>query len=285
MSGSSILAHVQPPQAAFVVIVSVLGAVGFHRLSAPATGAQRTARGRRRLWCWFAGLTVVIVAELPPLGTYVDERFSAHMVQHLLFCFVAAPLFVLARPGVALARTITPRSRGSSGARTARLALRRSLSPAVGWVLFVGFVWVVHFSVLYDLAVDNAALHSLEHAGFLVTAVLLWRPLLGPRSSALPDVLKMPYVLILMPALAFCGLAIFSADHPLYSSYQSFPDSLADQRLGGAIMWVLPIVVLLPLLLGLVVAWWRHEEKIQALIERPPPRHPARQPAPPDVRR
>lgn len=81
--------------------------------------------------------------------------------------------------------------------------------------------------------------------------------------------LKIPYVLLLMPALAFCGLAIFSADHSLYSSYRPFPGSLADERLGGAIMWALPIVALLSLLLGLVVAWWRREERVQALLEGP----------------
>jgi putative membrane protein len=268
---SVILAHVGSSQAALVLAVSILGAIGFHRLSAPRTNQPRSARGRRRLWYWFGGLTVLMAAELPPLGTYVDERFSVHMVQHLIFCFVAAPLFVMARPGVVVARTLSPRMHRSDAVRTARRVLGPALSPAIGWSAFVGYTWVVHFTPLYDFALSNPAVHSVEHVGFLVTAVLLWRPVLGPRQSALPDVLKVPYVLLLMPALAFCGLAIFSADHPLYSSYRSFPGSLADQRLGGAIMWALPIVALLPLVLGLVVAWWRREERVQALLEGPAP--------------
>ncbi len=52
-----------------------------------------------------------------------------------------------------------------------------------------------------------------------------------------------------------------------HSSYRSFPGFLADQRLGGTIMWALPIVALLPVVLGLVLAWWRREERVQALLD------------------
>ena len=269
--GAAVLAHVGSPQAAAVVLGTLIGLVGFTHLSVPTGGRARTARNRRRRWAWDGGLLVIAVAELPPLGTYVDERFSVHMVQHLLFCFVAAPLLVLARPGPTFARLLD-RPSGAVPRRSLLQPVGRTLgSPVVAWLFFVGYVWLVHFTGLYDLALDHAGVHLLEHAGFLAAAILLWRPILGPRTDSLPGPTPVLYVLVLMPAMAFCGLALFSADHVLYDAYGTSPSALADQRLGGALMWALPIVALLPAILALVVRWWRREEQAQALRDASTP--------------
>ena len=170
--------------------------------------------------------------------------------------------------GAGLRRLGWPRGTVERAARR----VRPLASPVACWAAVVGYIWVVHFSAIYDLALDNAGIHLLEHLGFLVAAVLGWLPVLGPRHLTLPDPLKVLYVLVLMPALAFCGLAIFSADHVMFTSYAARPDALDDQRLGGMAMWILPGAALLPLGLALVVRWWRREEQAAARAEqRVPP--------------
>ena len=51
-----------------------------------------------RLWCWVAGVGLVVLASTPWMERLADESFAGHMVQHLVVIIGAAPLLVLARP-------------------------------------------------------------------------------------------------------------------------------------------------------------------------------------------
>jgi cytochrome c oxidase assembly factor CtaG len=50
-------------------------------------------------------------------------------------------------------------------------------APSTGWVAFALAFWVWHAPALYDLALDYLW-HHIEHACFLVSALLFWRPLI-----------------------------------------------------------------------------------------------------------
>lgn len=255
------------PEHLLTVGVAVVSLVAYQWATAPRNGAARRARSRRRLWCWRVAIASIVVVQLPPFDGWVEESFAAHMVQHVVLLSVSAPLLVLARPGAAAGAVARAAGWSSSTLHRVRHASSVLCSPAVCWAAVVGYVWAVHFSPVYDLAVRNDAVHLAEHVGFLVAGVLAWVPVLGPRHLALPDPLAVLYVMVLMPALTFCGLTLFSADHTLYSSYADQADPLGDQRVGGMLMWILPGAALLPLVLWLVVRWWRREEREIALVE------------------
>ena len=55
--------------------------------------------------------------------------------------------------------------------------------PAAVWLLSVGVLWFWH-AAPYDAALDSEPLHLLEHASFLVTAVLFWHVVVGVRGAA-----------------------------------------------------------------------------------------------------
>lgn len=197
---------------------------------------RRTGRGGRRPGLFGAGLAVVALALLSPVATYAEGLLSVHMVQHLLLVLVAAPLLVASFPG------------------------RRRASPLVAWTAFAAAGWVVHFSPLFDLALRHAPVHAFEHVLFLGSGLLFWAPILhdGPSGPSYPA--RLLYLALAMPQNTFLALAIFSADHPLYGSYVRQarpwgPSVLADQRLGGGIMWVAGDVTLLVAVL-LVAARW-----------------------------
>ena len=259
----TLLAHVSATQSAVVVAAAGGAALAAPWLSTPSSRPEVAARTARRNRAWVAAMAVIVLCEVPPLGTWVDERFSAHMVQHLVLCFVAAPLIVLARPGRFWTRVASPDLTRSAPLRRLRRA-RLGRAP-VGLALFTSYVWLVHFTPIYDVALDVPVAHLVEHVAFVGTAVLLWAPVLGRTSGALSGVGSALYIMVLMPVVAFCGLAIFSADQVLYRTYAVQPDALSDQRIGGAIMWVLPIVVLLPMLLALTVRAWRNEERVDSM--------------------
>ncbi len=55
--------------------------------------------------------------------------------------------------------------------------------PLVAWALFAAVMWFTHFSPLFDAALEDFTLHRLEHALFLVSALLFWWPVIGADPS------------------------------------------------------------------------------------------------------
>ena len=119
-------------------------------------------------------------------------------------------------------------------------------------MLFAGVNWGWHFSTLYDQALENPPLHYLQHATFLVAALLFWWPVVGadPGRWRLPYPVRLFYLFLAMPQNSFLGVALMSAPVVLYQHYLTNlrdwgPTAIADQNLGGILMWVFGDVVFL----------------------------------------
>ena len=224
---------------------------------------------RRRVAAWIAGIAVLAVALCSSIDVYSQVLFSVHMVQHMLLVFLVAPLLCLGAPMTLLLRVATPAQRTG---RILPVLHSRPLAvlthPLVDWCLFTAVMWGTHFSPLFELALENGWVHIGEHTLFLVVGFLFWWPVVGadpgPRPMAYP--VRLGYVLLQMPQNAFLGLTLFTATQLLYPYYGTLglswlPDPLADQGLGGGLMWVAgDLMFLVPVLL-VVVAWLRDEER------------------------
>ncbi|MBX5470387.1 MAG: cytochrome c oxidase assembly protein [Thermoleophilaceae bacterium] len=235
-------------------------------------GVRRAARWPAwRSASFLAGVAAALLALCSGLDTYADTLLTLHMVQHLLLTMLAAPLIVAASP-VALALRALP---GRSASRRGLLALLRSrplralASPPVAWLLFTGTTLATHLTGFYSLALRHDAVHSLEHALYLGTALLFWVPLLDADplvSRPLGLVGRSVYLLAAMPAMAFVGAVMSFSDHPLYAEYVAPAralgrSALSDQKDAGALMWVGGKLAMALLLL--VSAWLilRREER------------------------
>jgi putative membrane protein len=221
-----------------------------------AAVAYLAATRRVRRWpaartaAFLAGLTVAGVA-LVALDAAAHRRLSAHMAQHLLLVFGAAPLLVAGSP-VALwlrATRRTPRAR-----RAAPLAAALG-HPLLGWAALPAVMALTHFTAVYGLALEHPLVHAGEHAAYLLAALAFWRPVLGAdpvrrRPGAVGRVL---YLLLAAGPLAVVGVAMQSSRRPWYGAYAERPGALADQHAAGALMWVGGGVVLAAILLA--VAW------------------------------
>ncbi len=140
--------------------------------------------------------------------------------------------------------------------------------PVVSWLLFAAVMWASHFSPLFDLALENEWAHRLEHVLFLATALLFWWPVVGPDPSPwrMAPPVKVLYVGLQMPQNTFLALAIYMATVPLYSHYVTTvrswgPTPLEDQQVAGGIMWLAGDFAFLTMLILLVLAWMRHEDR------------------------
>ncbi len=206
------------------------------------------------------GLAVVLIAIQSPLDTFGAFSLQVHMVQHLLLMLVAAPLILLSAPRSPLLTAmpgwfhewLAPFARW----RLPRAVLQRLLHPISTWLLFVAALWLWHSPQLYDLALRNAGWHRVEHASFLITAILFWWPVVRPYPSRLAPLRwwLIPYLFLAgVQGTALAGVITFS-DRVLYSHYAITPNvwglsALADQNLAGAIMWVpTSIALLIPML-------------------------------------
>ena len=230
-----------------------------------------------RARCFTAALMALGLALLSPLDALSNALASAHMVQHLLLLLVAAPLLALSAPSSAILRGSPLALRRASGRWRRRLGLTHGnlgvlRHPAAVWLLSVGVIWFWHAATPYDATLDNQLLHVLEHASFLVTAVLFWQVVVGVRGAArVSGGLGVLLVFAMAMQSVFLSVLLTFARTPWYSGYAATTapwglDPLTDQRLAGVIMWIPAGGIYLVVALALLVAWIRATEREEVAL-------------------
>jgi len=201
----------------------------------PRAGLGRPAR-------FMAALLVLLVALNGPLHDLSDYYlFSGHMVQHLLLTLVVPPLLLTGTPPWMADALVRPLGRARPLGALMRAATRPVPALALYAVALIGW----HLPGPYNAALEHHRLHILEHLLLIVTALVAWWPVLSP-SARLPRLHYGAQILYLfafgMPMTVVAAM-ITGAEHTLYPFYAAAPrlfelTPLADQRLGGLIMWV-----------------------------------------------
>jgi putative membrane protein len=209
----------------------------------------------------YAGSLLVILGALNgPLHHLSDEYlFSAHMVQHLLLTLLVPPLFLAGLSGW----MVDYATRDHRVFTVARFLTR----PLIAFVVPNAVLAAWHFPGPYGLAMESHDVHIVMHLTLMVTAGMLWWPVLSP-TEGLPRVsrpMQLLYLFALGLPMSLIGAFITLADHPLYEFYVTVPrlfglDPLEDQRIGGLIMWVPGMLVFWS---AMTVVWfrWSHEER------------------------
>jgi putative copper resistance protein D len=224
---------------------------------------------RWRIAAWLAGVAALAIALVSAVDVYAESLFTVHMAQHLLLAMVAPPLLALGAPMTLALRAASPNIRRSVLLPVLHSWPVKAISwPPVGWTFFAVVMWATHFSPLFDAALENEALHSVEHLLYLMAGVLFWWPVIGadPMRWRLRPVARMAYLAAQMPFNTAVGLAIYFAPTILYPHYASLgrtwgPDPLTDQQLAGIVMWGFGDVILLGALILAVEGWLRADEK------------------------
>src|SRR5882724_8781941 len=207
-----------------------------------ATLASRRPERRGPPLAFFAGCAALLAALNGPLHDLSDwYLFSAHMVQHLVLTLVVPPLLLKGLPAEmadALLRPLLARPLTAAVARTVTRPLPAFSLYAVG---LIGW----HLPAPYNAALEIHGWHVVEHLVLLVTAVLGWWPVLSPSRALppLPYAAQLPYLFVFGMPMTVVASMISGAEQVLYPFYEAAPrivdlTPLADQRLGGIIMWV-----------------------------------------------
>lgn len=128
-----------------------------------------------------AGIALVLLALVSPLDPVGEEYLlSVHMAQHLLLGDLA-PLLLVAGISGPLALFVVPRPllRAIGHSRGARRVLRVVGHPATALVVWTVVTAGWHLPGMFEAALENRAVHDLEHATFVLAGTLIWIHILG----------------------------------------------------------------------------------------------------------
>ncbi|GAA4330409.1 hypothetical protein GCM10023144_18070 [Pigmentiphaga soli] len=211
---------------------------------------RKAGRGRGvgvgRAAAFYAGLLALVAALVSPLDALGGLLFSAHMVQHEMLMIVAAPLLVLGRPLAVWAWALPAAASGGiaracRGPVLGRIWDALTYAPAA-WALHGIALWAWHVPALFQAALADDGIHTLQHASFFVTALLFWWAPLGAQSRAGQGA-SMLYLFTTMVHTGALGALLTLSPTLWYPAYGDSAaalgfDPLEDQQLGGLVMWV-----------------------------------------------
>lgn len=192
------------------------------------------------------GWLQLVVALLSPIDALAERLFWVHMVQHEILMLAAAPLLVLGRPlPVFLWALPAPLRRrvARPATRWLRRPWRALSSPACAFSVQAAVLWGWHAPAAFSAGLRNADIHTLQHASFLFAATLFWWSLLAARRDRRRDALAALWLFATMLHTGLLGALLTFAPTVWYAPYLATAPAhgfapLADQQLGGLIMWV-----------------------------------------------
>lgn len=259
-----------------LLIVALLYALGIRY--ALRVGLIRRAQPWR-IAAFVGALVTLEVALQSPVDAWADIYLWAHMAQHLLLIFVAAPLLLLGAPIWPLWRSIPLPARRASmrwlmrqpGPRRAAFALNHTLTtPRVVWALFVVNFTIWHVPALYDLALRYQTIHDVEHGLFLLTALLFWAQVIPsmPLKPRLTYLWQMLYTFSAGLALSAVSMVYVYDPTPIYPYYAAVHrapgmiTALVDQGGAAELMNAAGAILFGTLFMVLMALWLEADERI-----------------------
>jgi putative membrane protein len=217
---------------------------------------------RLQVTCWVLGvLTTWIAADWPVHVVAEQMNYSVHMLQHLLFAMVAAPLLLLGMPAWLARWVLRPPNR--------LFRIVRGLSRFLPALIVFNVVLVVtHWPALVNASLESPLLHFSVHTVLFLSSFIVWMPLLSP----LPEIprlaapLRAVYLFLqsVVPTVPASFLT-FGA-FPLYAFYKGKPhlwglSTLEDQQVAGLIMKIGAGMLLWALIAVFFFRWAADEER------------------------
>jgi putative membrane protein len=193
----------------------------------------------------FGAALLVGVAGLVLLHGPAERYASAHMLQHVLLGDLAVALALVALRGPLFFAFVPRPLRRALRLRAVRALLRPWPSLAVWGALL--YLW--HVPALYGLALQFHAVHTLQHASFILGGCLVWMQLIDPARRRLLGLWgSLGYAFAVMVVAQPLVAMLILSYRPLYPAYEAQGafgmTPLADQNLAALVMAVEMFLVL-----------------------------------------
>ena len=232
---------------------------------------------------WLIGCVTLVFATGSGVRAYGSAMFSMHMVEHMTLNMFVPVLLVLGAP-ITLALRVLPSAAPGAPPGPREWIVRAVHSPftaflsnpITAFVLFVGSLYAVYFTPLFDILVRPHWGHELMSLHFLLTGYLFYWGIIGvdPGPRRLPFIARLVLLFATMPFHAFFGIAMMTKTSALGGNYYAtvalpwIPSLTDDQHLGGAIAWGASEVPLVMVVIALVTQWARQDRRTSARSDR-----------------
>jgi cytochrome c oxidase assembly factor CtaG len=252
-------------------------------------GRPRPRAQAGRAVAYQAGLLLALLAVVSPMGYWSYRFIWVRNLQDVVLAIAAPALIVLGAPwrplrqGLGLdGRLNRPDQRtagdeaagdepagdepagGESAGRTWPPGWRAV--PILVTVVFCAIWWLWHLPAPFDAALRSSALYAIEVVSYLTAGILLWLQLIEspPLRPQLAPLRRVVLVLAVATSGTVLGLIrVYNAGlvYPAYLGFRHHVLSVvADQQVGGAVLWVIPLVPLSVLAVALAIGWLQDEE-------------------------
>jgi len=240
------------------------------RRHVPASAAEREER-RRRTVLFSVGMAVLWFASDYPMHDLAEGYlYSVHMVQHMLYTLVAAPLLIAGIPAWMWRTVLRP--------RPIFVVFRFLTRPVVALIVFNGLLVFTHWPAVVAAAVGSELTHFTLHVVIVGSAIVMWWPVVSPLVE-LPPLTPPAQILYLFAQSITPTIpaSFLTFGHTLlYPVYGTFPriwgiSALTDQLTAGLIMKIVGGLILWGFIAVIFFRWHAREERDgwDALAYRP----------------
>lgn len=236
-----------------------------------------------RLISWMFGCLALVFVTGSGVRAYGSAMFSVHMGEHMALNMFIPVFLVLGAPVTLALRALPPAGTGQPpGPREWILRLVHSpitafLShPVVAFVLFVGSLYAVYFTPLFNTLVRYHWGHEFMSVHFLITGYLFFWGIIGidPGPKRLPFAGRLGLLFAVMPFHAFFGIATMTMTTAIGGDFYRNIDLpwlsnvIDDQHLGGAIAWGASEMPVIVVVVALVAQWARQDRRTAKRTDR-----------------
>jgi putative membrane protein len=220
-----------------------------------------------RIGLFALGIALLVIAVASPVAQIGEEElFAFHMAQHLLLgdlaplCLLAGLTGPVLRPLLALPGV---------------MRLRTLANPFVALPIWAANLALWHVPAVYEAAVENGAVHALEHTAFFTAGIILWLPVLEtlPAPEWFGSGAKLAYIVGVRLVATVLGNVFVWSGGSFYDVYEDGADYLGlspegDQSLAGSLMMLEGSLVTVVAIAWLFLRMAQEGEIRQELIEQ-----------------
>lgn len=224
-----------------------------------ARTGQPTPRGRKILF--FSGLGLLwLASDWPMHDLSEDYLYSAHMVQHMVFTLVAAPLLITGMPAWMWRGLLEP--------GPVRKVFAFCVKPVMALLIFNGVLLFIHWPAVVEASVTSELAHFSLHALAVGSGVVMWWPIVSPLPE-LPPIsppAQMLYLFFQSLAPTIPASFLTFGHRPLYRIYETFPriwgiSAMSDQMVAGLIMKIAGGLILWGVIAAVFFRWANREQR------------------------
>jgi putative membrane protein len=239
-------------------VVMALAAAGIlYSLGLTELWSKQKGRGVRpfEAACFWIGLLSAALALLSPIHFLSETMFAMHMTQHEILILIAAPLICLGRPGLVWLSAL-PKQSAAALAKVGKWKPLAALgTPIAAWLLHAAALWIWHIPAAFNATAKSEFAHAAQHISFFATAILFWWAVMHHRHRRVSYGFAVLYMFTTAMHSGLLGALLTLARAPWYSAY-----SLADQQIGGLIMWIPAGLVYVIAGLAFLAGWMREAD-------------------------